>query len=44
MPLSTAIRPGVPQRLIGVNLDVTDRKQNELALQQLNEELEQAGL
>jgi len=37
----TRNQAGVPQRLIGVNLDVTDRKQNELALQQLNEELEQ---
>jgi PAS domain S-box-containing protein len=34
----------VPQRLIGVNLDVTDRIHTEQALQRLNEELEQRVL
>ena len=32
---------GIVQRMIGVNWDITDRKQAELALRQLNEELEQ---
>jgi PAS domain S-box-containing protein len=32
---------GTPLRLVGANIDITDRKRAELALQQLNETLEQ---